>query len=385
MRQRRHFEEEHHLFREQVQRFLAREFAPHVDRWRAQGHVDREAYLKMGEAGYLCLWADEEYGGLGITDLRFDQILVEETLRLTDPGFFHNSHSKLVGPYLERYATPAQKARFLPGAVSGETILGIALTEPDTGSDLAAIRTKAVEMDDHWLLNGAKTYISQSVIGDLFVVAAKTGERRGQIGLFVVTADMAGFSRGRHLKKVGLHAQDTGELRFDDVRVPKENVLGDPSMGFAYMSQCLAVERTMSALTSLAHAQAAYDVTRAYVLERKAFGRTLSAFGNTRMRMAEVRAELDAMQAYVDRCIMLANADRLSAQAAAAAKIATSELEGRVVDLGLQLHGGAGYMDEYRIARMYVDARISRIYAGTSEIMLEIVGRGLGLGERDLT
>ncbi|MGR3311919.1 acyl-CoA dehydrogenase family protein [Roseovarius indicus] len=385
MRPRLHFEQEHDMFRDSVQKFLTAEMAPQVDRWREQGHVDRAAFRRMGEEGYLCMWADEAYGGLGITDLRFEQVLQEETVRLVDPGFFHNAHSKLVGPYLERLATNEQKARFLPGAVSGETILGIALTEPDAGSDLAAIRTRAVEHEDHWVLNGAKTYISNGVIGDLFVTAARTGDKRGQIGLFVVTSDMEGFSRGRHLKKIGLHAQDTAELRFDNIRIPKANVLADPGRGFTYMAECLAVERLMSAITSIAHAQAAFEVTTDFILERRAFGKPIAAFQNTRFRMAEMRAELDAVQSYVDRCVTLANDDRLSPEAAAAAKLATSETEGRVIDQCAQFHGGAGYMDEYRIARMYADARISRVYAGASEIMLEIVGRGLGLGERDLT
>uniref|UniRef100_UPI003B52BCEC acyl-CoA dehydrogenase family protein n=1 Tax=Roseovarius indicus TaxID=540747 RepID=UPI003B52BCEC len=385
MRPRLHFEQEHDMFRDSVQKFLTAEMAPQVDRWREQGHVDRAAFRRMGEEGYLCMWADEAYGGLGITDLRFEQVLQEETVRLVDPGFFHNAHSKLVGPYLERLATDEQKARFLPGAVSGETVLGIALTEPDAGSDLASIRTRAVEHEDHWVLNGAKTYISNGVIGDLFVTAARTGDKRGQIGLFVVTSDMEGFSRGRHLKKIGLHAQDTAELRFDNIRIPKENVLADPGRGFTYMAECLAVERLMSAITSIAHAQAAFEVTTDFILERRAFGKPIAAFQNTRFRMAEMRAELDAVQSYVDRCVTLANNDRLSPEAAAAAKLATSETEGRVIDQCAQFHGGAGYMDEYRIARMYADARISRVYAGASEIMLEIVGRGLGLGERDLT
>ena len=385
MRPRLHFEQEHDMFRDSVQKFLTAEMAPQVDRWREQGHVDRAAFRRMGEEGYLCMWADEAYGGLGITDLRFEQVLQEETVRLVDPGFFHNAHSKLVGPYLERLATDEQKARFLPGAVSGETILGIALTEPDAGSDLAAIRTRAVEHEDHWVLTGAKTYISNGVIGDLFVTAARTGDKRGQIGLFVVTSDMEGFSRGRHLKKIGLHAQDTAELRFDNIRIPKENVLADPGRGFTYMAECLAVERLMSAITSIAHAQAAFEVTTDFILERRAFGKPIAAFQNTRFRMAEMRAELDAVQSYVDRCVTLANNDRLSPEAAAAAKLATSETEGSVIDQCAQFHGGAGYMDEYRIARMYADARISRVYAGASEIMLEIVGRGLGLGERDLT
>ncbi|MGB2200537.1 MAG: acyl-CoA dehydrogenase family protein, partial [Pseudooceanicola atlanticus] len=207
----------------------------------------------------------------------------------------------------------------------------------------------------------------------------------GQIGLFVVTADMAGFSRGRHLKKMGLPVQDTAEIRFDDVKVPKDNLLGDPGMGFAYMAECLAVERTMSAISSLSHAQAAFDVTLEFIKERRAFGKPVGAFQNTRFVMADLRARLDAAQAYLDQCVMLANDDKLTPEDAAAAKLICSELQGEVVDAGLQFHGGAGYMDEYEISHMFRDARIARIYAGTSEIMKEIIGRGIGLGERELT
>ena len=381
---RTHLDPEHEMFRDQVRRFLKDTMAEKVGKWREQGHVDREDFTAFGANGWLCLWADEAYGGPGIRDIRYDQVLQEETIRWTDIGFFHNAHSMLVGPYLDRFANDEQKARFLPGAVSGETIMAIAMTEPDTGSDLAAIRTKAEDKGDHWLLNGAKTYISNGIIGDLFVVAAKTGEKRGQIGLFVVTADMPGFSRGRHLKKMGLPVQDTAEIRFDNVKVPKENLLGDPGMGFAYMAECLAVERTMSAISSLSHAQAAFDVTLEFIKERRAFGKPVGAFQNTRFVMADLRSRLDAAQAYLDQCVVLANADRLTPEDAAGAKLVCSELQGEVVDAGLQFHGGAGYMDEYEISHMFRDARIARIYAGTSEIMKEIIGRGIGLGERDL-
>lgn len=381
---RTHLDPEHEMFRDQVRRFLKDTMAEKVGKWREQGHVDREDFTAFGANGWLCLWADEAYGGPGIRDIRYDQVLQEETIRWTDIGFFHNAHSMLVGPYLDRFANDEQKARFLPGAVSGETIMAIAMTEPDTGSDLAAIRTKAEDKGDHWLLNGAKTYISNGIIGDLFVVAAKTGEKRGQIGLFVVTADMPGFSRGRHLKKMGLPVQDTAEIRFDNVKVPKENLLGDPGMGFAYMAECLAVERTMSAISSLSHAQAAFDVTLQFIKERRAFGKPVGAFQNTRFVMADLRSRLDAAQAYLDQCVVLANADRLTPEDAAGAKLVCSELQGEVVDAGLQFHGGAGYMDEYEISHMFRDARIARIYAGTSEIMKEIIGRGIGLGERDL-
>ncbi|EAQ02904.1 Acyl-CoA dehydrogenase, C-terminal:Acyl-CoA dehydrogenase, centralregion:Acyl-CoA dehydrogenase, N-terminal [Pseudooceanicola batsensis HTCC2597] len=382
---RTHLEPEHEMFRDQVRRYLKAHMQAKVPHWRTQGHVDREDFTAFGANGWLCLWAGEEYGGPAIRDIRYDQVLQEETIRWTDIGFFHNAHSMLVGPYLDRFATSEQKARFLPGAVSGETIMAIAMTEPDTGSDLAAIRTRAEDRGDHYLLNGSKTYISNGVIGDLFVVAARTGEKRGRIGLFVVMAGMEGFSLGRHLKKMGLPVQDTAEIRFDDVRVPKENLLGDPGMGFAYMAECLAVERTMSAISSLSHAQAAFDITLEFVKERRAFGKPVGAFQNTRFVMADLRARLDAAQAYLDQCVVLANDERLTPEDAAAAKLLCSEVQGDVVDAGLQLHGGAGYMDEYEISHMFRDARIARIYAGTSEIMKEIIGRGLGLGDRDLT
>ncbi|WP_375174658.1 acyl-CoA dehydrogenase family protein [Pseudooceanicola sp.] len=381
---RTHLEPEHEMFRDQVRRFLKDTMSGKVGKWREQGHVDREDFTAFGANGWLCLWAEEDYGGPGIRDIRYDQVLQEETIRWTDIGFFHNAHSMLVGPYLDRFATAEQKARFLPGAVSGETIMAIAMTEPDTGSDLAAIRTKAEDRGDHYLLTGAKTFISNGIIGDLFVVAAKTGEKRGEIGLFVVTSDMAGFSRGRHLKKMGLPVQDTAEIRFDKVKVPKANLLGDPGKGFAYMAECLAVERTMSAISSLSHAQAAFDITLEFIKERRAFGQPVGAFQNTRFVMADLRARLDAAQAYLDQCVVLANEDKLTPEDAAGAKLLCSELQGEVVDAGLQFHGGAGYMDEYEISHMFRDARIARIYAGTSEIMKEIIGRGLGLGERDL-
>jgi len=381
---RTHLEPEHEMFRDQVRRYLKDNMTSKVGKWREQAHVDREDFKAFGDNGWLCLWAEEEYGGPGIRDIRYDQILQEETIRWTDIGFFHNAHSMLVGPYLDRFATPEQKARFLPGAVSGDTIMAIAMTEPDTGSDLASIRTKAEDKGDHYLLNGSKTYISNGIIGDLFVVAAKTGEKRGQIGLFVVMGDMEGFSRGRHLKKMGLPVQDTAEIRFDNIKVPKENLLGDPAMGFTYMAECLAVERTMSAISSLSHAQAAFDVTMEFIKDRRAFGKPVGAFQNTRFVMADLRSRLDAAQAYLDQCVLLANDDKLTPEDAAGAKLVCSELQGEVVDAGLQFHGGAGYMDEYEISHMFRDARIARIYAGTSEIMKEIIGRGLGLGEREL-
>lgn len=368
-------------FRASVRRLMESEFAPQTARWREQGFVDPAAMTRLGAEGLLLLWADEEFGGLGLRDLRFVQVLQEETVRACGAGFFHNAHSMLVGPYLDHFATTEQKARWLPGAVSGEVILGIAMTEPDTGSDLAAIRTKAEDMGDHWRLNGAKTFISYGVTGTLFVVAAKTGTGRGQISLFLVPSDAEGFSRGQHLKKIGLHEQDTGEILFTDLRLPKEALLGEEGQGFAHMTKLLAVERLMSAITSQAHAQTAFELTHQYLLDRRAFGKPIGAFQNSRFRMAEMRAKLDAMQAFVDACVLEANEGTLSPEAAAGAKYATSALEGEVMDQCLQFHGGMGFMEETRVARMWTDARIARIYAGTNEIMLEIIGRSLGLSD----
>lgn len=383
---RRHiFESEHELFRDNVRRFMLREVAPHVDDWRAQGCCDRAVFRKAGDQGLLLMWADEQYGGAGVADFRYEQIIYEEAIRHGDIGLYLSLHSRIVGPYLERFGNAEQKARFLPGCISGETILGVAMTEPGAGSDLAGMRSRAIDKGDHWLLNGAKTYISNGINGDLFVVAARTDpDARYGIGLFLVERGMPGFERGRRLHKMGMDAQDTAELFFHDVKIPKANQLGDPVKGFAYLAQGLAEERLLSACQSMAHAQVAFDLTLEFVKERRAFGKPIGALQNTRFRMAELWASLNALQSWVDTLVMRHNDGELDAETAAAAKLLTSELEGRVTDECVQLHGGAGYMDEYRISRMFRDARVSRIYAGTSEIMKEIIGRGLGLDERKM-
>jgi acyl-CoA dehydrogenase len=269
--------------------------------------------------------------------------------------------------------------------VRGETILGIAMTEPDAGSDLAGMRMQAKDCGDHWLLNGAKTYISNGQIGDLFVVAARTvPDKRHGLGLFLVESGAQGFTRGRHLKKMGLKAQDTSELFFNQVRVPKADVLGDPTQGFYYLARFLAEERLIGSCSYLAHAQEAFEITLDFVRARRLFGRPLGAFQNTRFKMAQMRAQIDALQVFVDHCVTEHNAGRLTADVAAEAKLLASELEGRVMDECVQLHGGAGYMEEYRICRMYTDARVSRIFAGSSEIMLEIISRAIGLDDRKM-
>jgi len=380
-----HLEPEHEQFRDTCVRFLQQEATPHVDRWREEGMVDRDIYRKAGEAGLLVMWAPEEYGGAGITDFRYDQVLMEEVIRQADIGLFFGLHSRLVAPYLGYLGTAEQKARWMPKVVSGETILGVAMTEPAAGSDLAGMKTHAEDHGDHWVLNGSKTYISNGIIGDLFVVAARTvPDQKYGIGLFVIERGMPGFERGRRLKKLGLHAQDTAELFFNDVKVPKTNVLGDPTQGFKHLTYFLAEERLANAAQSITGAQVAWDLTLDFVKQRRAFGKPLAAFQNTRFKLAELRTQIDVVQAFVDQSVVLLNAGKLTADIAAEAKLVASEVEGRTVDECLQLFGGAGYMDEYRISRLYADARIGRIYAGTSEIMKEIIARGFGLDERKL-
>ena len=383
--QRTIFEPEHEQFRDSVRRFMQAEVGPHADRWRKEGMVDRETFLKAGEQGLLCVFAEEKYGGAEIKDVRFDQIIIEENMRHGDIGFYIHLHSDLVAPYIHKLGNEEQKDRFMPGIVAGETILAVAMTEPGTGSDLAGMKTRAVDKGDHWLLNGTKTYISNGILGDLIVVAARTDpDRPHGISLFLVERGMEGFERGRKLEKMGLKSQDTAELFFNDVKIPKANLLGEAGQGFKYLAQMLAQERLIAAICFLGTAQTAFDLTLEYVKERRAFGKPIGAFQNTRFKMAQMRAELDMAQTYVDQCVLLLNDDALSAEDASAAKLLTSELEGRVMDQCVQFHGGAGYMEEYRISRMYADARISRIFAGTSEIMLEIIGRGLGLDERKM-
>ena len=382
--ERHHFEPEHRMFRDSVRRFFQKEVEPHRDRWHDAGQVDREIFRKGGEQGLLLMQVGEEFGGAGIRDFRYEQILIEENLRHGDSGLYFTLHSRLVAPYIEGLGTDEQKRRILPGCVRGETILGIAMTEPGAGSDLAGIRTRAEDRGDHYLLNGAKTYISNGINGDIFVVAARTGPGR-QLGLFLVERGMAGFSRGRNLKKMGLNSQDTAELFFANVQVPRANVLGDPTRGFYYLMEYLVEERLISAAQYVAASQVAFDLTLDYIRERRIFGQAVADFQVNRFKMADMRTQIDIAQVFVDHCVMEFNAGRLTAAEVARAKLFCSELEGRVTDECVQLHGGAGYMDEYRISRMYRDARVSRIYAGSSEVMREIIARSIGLDPRART
>jgi len=332
------------------------------------------------------MWADPQYGGAGIADFRYEQILLEENGRWGEAGFFMTLHSRLVAPYIGHLGTAEQKARLLPKCVSGESILGIAMTEPGAGSDLAGMKTRAEERDDHWLLNGSKTYISNGQIGDVFIVAARTDPaRKHGLSLFIVERGMEGFRRGRNLKKMGLQAQDTSELFFNDVKVPKHNVLGEAGKGFHHLTTFLVEERLITAVGSLQMARTAFELTLEFVKERKAFGQPIGTFQNSRFKMADMKAQIDAMQCFIDQCVLAHNGGQLDAVTAAEAKLLATELEGRVIDECVQLHGGAGYMDEYAISRLYTNARISRILAGSNEIMREIIGRSLQLDDRKLS
>jgi acyl-CoA dehydrogenase len=377
------FEEEHEMFRDSVRNFMRNEIQPHSDRWNEQGIVDREAYQKAGDMGLLLMWADEKYGGAGVADFRYEQILIEENAKYGDAGFFISLHNRLVGPYIGDLGTDEQKQRWLPKCISGEHILAVGITEPGAGSDVAGLRTRAEDKGDHFLLNGSKTYISNGINADLVVVVARTDPAGGRgLSLFVVERGMEGFERGRNLKKMGLKSQDTAELFFHNVKLPKENLLGELNRGFYHLMHFLAEERLLGAIGYVATANAAFDLTMDYIKERKAFGKTIADFQNTRFKMADMRMQIDIAQTFVDQCVLEHEKGKLSADDAAKAKLFTSELEGRVVDDCVQLHGGAGYMDEYPISRMYVNARISRIYAGSSEIMREIIARSIGLDPR---
>jgi acyl-CoA dehydrogenase len=372
----RDFTEEQQMFRSAYRRFIHSEIAPHMERWREQGIVDRCAFTKAGEQGFLMVWPDEEYGGLGLADFRFEQIIIEETCYALCFEWYNSLHSRLVGPYFTRFGSAEQCRRFLPKCISGETILAIAMTEPDAGSDLAGIRSQAKDMGDHWLLNGTKTYISNGINADVIVVAAKTDpDNPRALGLFVVERGMAGFDRGRNLHKMGQPAQDTAELFFNNVKIPKANVLGDPRKGLHYLMEGLAEERLINAAENLTQAHKAFDITVDFVKQRKAFGKRIADFQNTQFKLAELRTELDLAQSFLDQCVAAHNRDGLGAVDAAEVKLYTSEVQGRVVDECVQLHGGAGFMDEYPISRLYRDARISRIYAGSSEIMKVIISR----------
>lgn len=376
------FEEEHLLFRETVREFMAREVTPHHDRWEKEGIVPREVWKRAGEVGMFGFSIPEEYGGAGITDFRYNTIITEEILRTGATGLGWGLHNDVVAPYLVELTSDEQKERWLPGFVSGELITAIAMTEPGAGSDLQGIRTTAVRDGDHYVVNGQKTFITNGVNSDLVIVVAKTDPEEGArgISLLVVERDMAGFTRGRNLEKVGLKAQDTAELFFENVRVPTANLLGQrEGEGFVQLMENLPQERLSITTAAVASAESVLELTVEYCRSRQAFGHSIGSFQNTRFLLAELTTEVEIARHYVDKCVLAHNAGQLSAVDAAKAKWWTTELQNRVVDRCLQLHGGYGYMLEYPVAKAWLDSRVQTIYGGTTEIMKEIIGRSLNL------
>lgn len=375
------FEPEHDAFRTTVRSYLEKEIIPFHKQWEEAGIVPREVWLKAGELGLLGFMMPEEFGGGGMNDFRFNAVLQEEVTRAGASGVGFALHTDLVSGYLTAYANDEQRQRWLPKFCTGETITAIAMTEPVAGSDLQGIQTTAIRDGDHYVLNGSKTFISNGINADLVIVACKTDPSAGAKGvsLIVLERGMKGFERGRNLDKIGLKAQDTAELFFDDVHVPVENLLGEEGRGFAYLMQKLPQERLSISVVAVAASRKAIDTTLDYVKERTAFGTSIGSFQNTRFVLAELETEQQIAQVFIDRSIMELNAGTLSVAEAAMGKWWTTELQKKTVDKCLQLHGGYGYMMDYPIAQAYIDARIQTIYGGTTEIMKEIVGRSLGL------
>ncbi|HEY4279607.1 MAG TPA: acyl-CoA dehydrogenase family protein [Conexibacter sp.] len=374
------FDDEHDAFRESVRGFLRAEAVPHTEAWEAAGIVDRGFWRKAARQGFVAFAAPEQYGGAGLHDFRFNAILDEEMAYAGAVGDNFSLVNDIVTPYLTELANEEQQARWLPGVVSGATVPAIAMSEPGAGSDLRGIAATAAWQDDHWLLSGSKTFVTSGIQADLVIVAARV-KREGHdgMGLFVVNADVDGFQRGRKLTKVGRKAQDTAELFFDNVRVEPEDVIGELGGGLRLLMRNLPQERLSIAVTAVASAERALELTLDYVKERRAFGTPVGSFQANRFTLARAATEVQAARVYVDRCIAAHVAGELDAAEAAGVKMWTSELQFRVIDDCVQLHGGYGYMEEYEIARMWRDARVQRIYGGTNEIMCEIVGRSLGL------
>jgi alkylation response protein AidB-like acyl-CoA dehydrogenase len=378
------YDDDHEAFRGIARTFVEKEITPHVDAWSAAGITPRELFTAAGRQGLLGTDVPEEYGGGGVRDFRFNAVLVEETLRTPDAGaaLGLSLHNDICVPYFLAYCTEEQKERWLPGIASGELITAIAMTEPGIGSDLASMATTALRRDGHYVVNGAKTFITNGVNADLVITAVKTDPAQKHTGmsLLVLERGMEGFTRGRNLDKLGQHAQDTAELFFSDVVVPATNLLGpEEGQGFRQLVANLPQERLSIAVAAVASARSALELTLAYVTERRAFGQPVGTFQNSRFVLAELATEIDIAQHYVDDCVRALNAGELTAVDAAKAKWWTTELQGRAVDRCVQLHGGYGFMNEYPIARAFADARVTRIYGGTTEIMKEIIGKDLGL------
>ena len=374
-------DQEHEDFRAIARAFFDREVTPFHEQWERDGIVDREVWRKAGQRGLLCFDVDEAYGGAGTSDFRYNMVLAEEAARAgaSGPGFA--VHTDIIVPYISSLGTPAQKQRWLPGLVSGDLVSAIAMTEPGAGSDLQGIRTSAVDAGDHYVLNGSKTFISNGIMSDLVIVVCRTDPDAGHqgISLLVVERGMAGFERGRNLDKMGLHAQDTAELFFDDVRVPGENLIGEKNGGFGHLMEKLPQERLSVAVVAVAGCERMLEITLDYVKGRTAFGRPVGSFQNSRFVLADLATKTQIARVFLDRCIVSLNAGELTAIDAAMAKLWTTDLQNTVADACLQLHGGYGYMSEYPISKAWRDSRVQSIYGGTNEIMKEIIGRSMGL------
>jgi alkylation response protein AidB-like acyl-CoA dehydrogenase len=372
------FTAEHEAFRELARTFLAKEVVPNHERWEEAGVVDREVWLAAGRAGLLGIFVDEKYGGAGVQDRRYHVVFTEEAARVGASGPAFGLHNDIIGPYLTDLTNDEQKQRWLPGFCTGELITAIAMTEPGAGSDLQGIRTTAIRDGDEYVLNGQKTFISNGILADLVIVVARTDPTAGYkgISLLVVERGMPGFERGRNLAKIGQKAQDTAELFFSDVRVPAANLLGEEGQGFLYLMRNLPAERLSIAVAAMAASEVVFERTLQYCKTREAFGRPIGSFQHNRFVLAEMATELELGRVFVDRCVA---EPQLTAETAAMAKWWCTELQKRVVDRCLQLHGGYGYMTEYPVAKAFVDSRIATIYGGTTEIMKEVIGRSLGV------
>jgi acyl-CoA dehydrogenase len=379
--QRTLFSEEHEIFRTSFRQFVETRVVPKQSKWREQGVVDREIWREAGQAGFLCPWMEEEYGGAG-GDFLHSTIVMEELSRAYESGWAASLHSDIIVPYLHSFGTAEQKAKWLPGCSSGEIVTALAMTEPGTGSDVAAIATTAKRVGDEYLINGAKTFISNGMSCDLAVVAARTENSEDphrSVSLFVVEANRPGFIRSRKLEKMGMESQDTAELTFDECRIPAENLLGQEGAGFMMLMQKLQQERLCVAIMSQANAEQVLQDAIAYTQERQAFGRTISKFQNTQFTLAQCATEIEIGRAFLDKLICEHVAGKYLVKECSMAKLWQTEMQGRVIDACLQLYGGYGYMLEYPISRAYMDARVQRIYAGTNEIMKVIIAKQMGL------
>ncbi|GAA4849731.1 acyl-CoA dehydrogenase family protein [Saccharopolyspora rosea] len=374
------FDSEHEAFRETVRAFIAKELVPHVEEWEEAGAVSRDAWLAAGEQGLLGFAVDERYGGGGVDDFRFNAVFDEELVAAGISGFGSPLHNDIVAPYLMALATEEQKQRWLPGFCSGEIVTAIAMTEPGAGSDLQGIRTTAVRDGDEYVINGQKTFISNGILADLVIVVARTDPEAGHKGISLIAVERGtpGFERGRNLDKIGQKSQDTAELFFNDVRVPTANLLGEEGQGFIYLMQNLPQERLSIAVAAAASAEKVLETTKQYCRDRTAFGRPIGKFQHIRFEIAEMATEVEIGRVFTDRCVRDHVRGELDVEHAAMAKWWLTELNKRVVDRCLQLHGGYGYMTEYPVAKAFLDSRVQTIYGGTTEIMKEIIGRSMG-------